>query len=194
MRLAFAIPPILVLTAQISPGQDRTAPDPRPGTAAESRYAPVTAYDPARNAAADIDRAIVEARKTGKHIILDIGGDWCPWCHALDQLFLEHPGLVQLRERNFIMVPVYYSSENKNEQVLSRYSKVLGIPHYFVLDQTGALLHSQHMIELQNNGTYSPAKMKDFLTRWSPAIAAQIRPAEPARKLDAGDAQLLTGP
>lgn len=134
-------------------------------------YSPPRAYDSARNAARDIEEATAEARTTGKRILIDIGGDWCPWCRALDEVFRQYPDLLRLRERNFITVPVYYSSENRNQQVLSHYSKVLGIPHVFVLDSTGKELHSQHMIDLQINGVYNPDKVKAFLTTWSPSVA-----------------------
>lgn len=40
------------------------------------QYVPVTTYDPKRDAAKDIDAAILEAQITGKHILLVVGGDW----------------------------------------------------------------------------------------------------------------------
>ena len=126
-------------------------------------------FDSARDAAADIDKAVAEARQTGKRIILDIGGDWCPYCRALDQVFQDHPDLLQLRNANFIVVNVYYGADKKNEQALSRYSKVLGIPHFFVLESDGTLLHSQHVLDLKADGNYSPEKMKEFLSKWSKA-------------------------
>jgi thiol:disulfide interchange protein len=136
-------------------------------TFGQAGYVPVHTFDQARDAAADVDRAIAEAGKTGKRILLDIGGDWCPWHHLLDEVFNQTPGLRQLREDNFITVAIYYGPENKNERILSRYSKLLGLPHYFVLEKDGSLLHSQHVIELQTNGTYSAEKLKEFLIKWS---------------------------
>jgi thiol:disulfide interchange protein len=136
----------------------------------QSTYTPVQTFDAARNAAEDIDLAIAEARKTGKRILLDIGGNWCLWCHQLDELFRGNPDLLQLREDNFITVAVYFGPDNKNEQVLSRYSEVLGIPHFFVLEKDGTLLHSQHLVGLQTEGTYSSEKIKEFLIKWSPGI------------------------
>ena len=149
------------------PAQDTKVQDPQKQLG-KTVGAPSYTYDSARDASADIERAVIEARKTGKRILLDVGGDWCPWCRALDRLLELHPDLVRLRDENFITVRVYYGSENKNPQILSRYSKVLGIPHVFVLNETGTLLHSQHMTELQVNGNYTAERMKDFLTKWSP--------------------------
>jgi len=69
-----------------------------------------------------------------------------------------------------------------NEQTLSRYPKVEGIPHFYVLDGNGSVLHSQHLVELRKNGKYDPDKMKDFLPKWSPpATANSAKSDAPAR-------------
>ncbi|HJY79855.1 MAG TPA: thioredoxin family protein [Candidatus Binatia bacterium] len=147
--------------------QDHERADAR--STVQSTYTPVHTFDDTRNAAADIDQAIAEATKTGKRILLDIGGDWCSWCHKLDELLRGNPDLVKLREDNFITVAIYCGPNNKNQQILSQYPQVLGIPHFFVLEKDGTLLYSQRMVELQTEGSYSPDKMKEFLTKWSPS-------------------------
>ena len=152
--------------------QTKTASDAHaPAGADESSYVPVHKFDPKRNAAADIQEAIGEAQRTGKRIILDIGGDWCSWCHVLDKFFDQHPEIVELRDKNFITVNVFYSSENKNEKALSQYPKTEGVPHFFVLERDGTLLHSQGMVKLEVGGEPNPERWKDFLTKWSSAHA-----------------------
>jgi thiol:disulfide interchange protein len=133
-----------------------------------SVYVPVHNFDPNRNADADIQAAIAEAQRTGKRIILDVGGDWCPYCHQMDKFFLEQPAIRELRDRNFVTVAIYYGRDKKNSEALSRYSKVLGVPHFFVLDRNGKLLHSQHMLDLRLGGSYDPPKMKQFFSAWAP--------------------------
>ena len=132
-------------------------------------YVPVRGFDPKRDAAADIQAALVEAQRTGKRAIVDVGGDWCQYCHQMDQLFQEHPELADLRDKNFILVKVYYGNGNKNQDALAHYSKLLGIPHLFVLEKDGSLLHSQHAMELRSGGRYDPDKVRAFLLKWSPA-------------------------
>ena len=123
---------------------------------------PVRKFDPKRNAAAGIQAAVAEARRTVKRVIVDVGGDWCQCCHQMDQLFQQHPELVELREKNFITVAVYYGSDKKNEQALSRYPKVKGIPHLYVLDGSGSVLQSQHLTELRTGANYDPDKVRTF--------------------------------
>ena len=169
MRSAFSVLMSIGLGALFCLAQDGKAPDPQHHAATlQHNYVPVHTYDPTTDAAADVQAAILEAQRTGKRILLAVGGEWCPWCHTLDQFFHDNADIARLRDANFVVVNVYYGSDNRNEKVLSHYSKVLGIPHFFVLDKDGALLHSQHVLDLKMNGDYSPSKMKDFLMKWSP--------------------------
>lgn len=138
-----------------------------PTAAASLDYVPVHKFDPKRDPAADLQAAIAEAQHTGKHIILDVGGDWCVYCHQMDKLFEQHPELARLRDDHFVTVAVYYGSDNKNSQFFSRYEKIPAIPHFYVLNEHGQLLHSQHVIELRAGHAYSPDKMKAFLLRWA---------------------------
>jgi thioredoxin-related protein len=164
---------LLLLGCVFSLAQGNKAPDAQLSGAAGSSYVAVHKFDPKRDAAADIQAAIAEAQRTGKRIILDIGGDWCQYCHQMDQFLQDHPDVFQLREKNFITVLIFYSSDNKNEKALSRYSKVLGIPHFFVLEKDGSLLYSQHVADLRTNGNYNVEKIKDFLSKWAPATASK---------------------
>lgn len=134
----------------------------------EAKYVPVQAYDPARNADQDIKDAVTEARRTGKRVLVEVGGDWCIWCHHMDDFFAQHPELLALREKNFIMVKVNFSEENKNVEVLSRYPPVAGYPHIFVLDRDGKLLHSQDTGKLEEGKSYNLEKFMAFLKEWAP--------------------------
>ncbi|QQS36492.1 MAG: DUF255 domain-containing protein [Ignavibacteriales bacterium] len=50
-------------------------------------------FDPARNAAEDIQQTINLAKQYGKRILLDVGGEWCIWCHRLDAFIESHKEL-----------------------------------------------------------------------------------------------------
>ena len=136
-------------------------------------YEPVTRFEPGRDAARDIDNAIIEAERTGKRILLDVGGNWCIWCRRLDSLFQRRADLEELMRKNYVVVKVNYSTENKNEKVLSRYPKVAGYPHLFVLNSDGTLLHSQDTGALEAGKGHDPEKVKAFLTAWAPRGGAK---------------------
>ena len=133
-----------------------------------SKYVPIHEYDPSRNADSDIREAVAEAGRSNKRILLEVGGTWCIWCRTMDKFFNEHPDLTELREKNFIMVKINFSTENKNVEVLSHYPAVAGYPHIFVLDSDGKLLHSQNTGELESGKSYDLEKFFAFLKKWSP--------------------------
>ena len=124
-------------------------------------------YDPKRNPAEDLKQAEAEARRTHKRILLDVGGEWCIWCHALDRFFDEHPDLLALREKHYVMMKVNFSEENRNQDFLSHYPKVPAYPHLFVLDADGKLLHAQGTGVLEKGRSYDPEKMAAFLKAWA---------------------------
>jgi thiol:disulfide interchange protein len=125
-------------------------------------------FDPSRNARKDIADAVAKAQKTHQRILLDIGGEWCIWCHRLDDYFAQNAELDKLREANFIWLKINFSPENENRELLSAYPKIPGYPHIFVLDENGHLLHSQNTGELEADKSYDLKKMAAFLRKWSP--------------------------
>ena len=135
---------------------------------ANSPYVPVLTYDPSRNAAQDIQDALAEAKKTGRHVLMEVGGDWASWCHTMDNFFKEHQNLMEIREKNYVTVAVNFSKENQNREVLSHYPKIFEFPHLFVLDADGKVLQSQQTSLLEEGETYNPEKFKAFLLKWAP--------------------------
>lgn len=134
----------------------------------KAQYVHVTQFDPNRDTAKDIADAILEAKRTSRRILLDVGGDWCIWCHKLDSLFEEHNDTKQFLHDNFVVVKINYSKENKNEAVLEKYPKVEGYPHLFVLDTNGKLLHSQNTGDLESGDHHDRDKVFVFLKAWAP--------------------------
>jgi thioredoxin-related protein len=125
-------------------------------------------FDPTRNPNDDLKAAVELARNTNKRIILDVGGEWCIWCHRIDAFIYNTIEIKSLLEENFIALKINYSKENKNEKFLSQYPQVVGYPHFFVLDNEGKLLHSQNTGELEKEKDYDKEKFIAFLNRWKP--------------------------
>jgi thioredoxin-related protein len=129
-------------------------------------------FDPARDAQQDIQDAIVLAKKSDKRILLDIGGEWCIWCHRLDSLFIQNKDLENFLNKHYVVVKINVSKENENKVVLSKYPKITGYPHIFILNKNGKLIHSQDTGELefpQGHSTQGHDKLKvfEFLKKWA---------------------------
>ena len=126
-------------------------------------------YDPARNPADDLKLAVAEATKTGKRILVEVGGEWCVWCHIMDKYFVDHPDLTKYRDEKYVLLRVNFSEENENKAFLSQYPKIGGYPHLYVLDSDGTLLHSQDTAQLESNRTYDLERFTHFLRQWAPS-------------------------
>jgi len=129
-------------------------------------------FDPARNAQKDIQDAIVLAKKSNKRILLDIGGEWCIWCHRLDSLFIQNNDLENYLNKQYVVVKINVSKENENKVVLSKYPKIAGYPHIFILNKNGQLIHSQDTGELEFPEDYpykghDKTKVFAFLKKWA---------------------------
>ncbi len=125
-------------------------------------------FDPARDPAKDVAAAATAARAQGKRVIVDVGGEWCSWCHLLDRFIDDNADVRAARDKGYVWVKVNWSKENKNEAFLSRWPKIEGYPHLFVLDGDGKLLHSQETGSLESGKGYDKARFMDFLRSWSP--------------------------
>ena len=130
------------------------------------QYTPVAKYDPGRSAEQDLRNAVAEAQRTGKRILLEVGGEWCSWCHIMDKFFDQNPNLTKLRDTNYVTVKINFSKENENGKFLGQYPKIPGYPHLFVLESNGKLLHSQFTGDLEQGQSYNLQKFTKFLEAW----------------------------
>ena len=136
-------------------------------TFAQSAYMPVSKYDPKRDADRDIRDAVAEAKRTKRRVLLEVGGDWCSWCHHMDDFFGAHADLTTLRDKNFITVKINFSEDNQNKEVLARYAPIPGYPHLFVLDSEGKLVRSQDTSALEEGKSYNLERFTTFLAYWA---------------------------
>jgi thioredoxin-related protein len=131
------------------------------------RPAAAEKFDPKRDPAKDVAAAVAQARQEHKRILLDVGGEWCIWCHRLDDFIEKEQALHQYLAAHYVVVKVNFSEENKNQEFLKGFPAIDGYPHYFVLDQDGHLLHSQSTGDFEAGKGYDPAKLEAFLRKWS---------------------------
>ncbi|MGH8044129.1 MAG: thioredoxin family protein, partial [Stenotrophomonas sp.] len=77
-------------------------------------------FDPARDPVADLATAKVEAQRGGKRIVLDVGGEWCSWCHLLDAFIEGDAEIRSFRDANYVWMKVNYSEDNENAAFLAQ--------------------------------------------------------------------------
>lgn len=125
-------------------------------------------YDPTADPEVDLQKAMDKAQKENKRILMEVGGEWCIWCHHLERFLKGDAEVSRLLGERFVVLKVNWSRQNKNEKFLSRFPKIPGYPHLFVLENNGTVLHSQLTTELESGDKgYDKAKWIAFLNKWS---------------------------
>ena len=97
-------------------------------------------YDESANAEIDLAYAITEANKANKHVLIEMGANWCPDCRTLGRYFQRADIKAWLDER-FIVVAVDVGEWDKNLEIVERYGNPIseGIPSLVVLDSKGVM-------------------------------------------------------
>ena len=139
-------------------------------------------YDVKADAKADIAAAVKKAKAENKHVFLQIGGNWCGWCLKFNKLVTENDTLRTAVDKNYVVVHVNYSPENKNEKLLASlgYPQRFGFPVFVILDAAGNRLHTQNSEYLEEGNGHSSKKVLQFLKHWAPAA---LDPASYTQKL-----------
>ena len=140
-------------------------------------------YHPDANAAVEIEGLLNQAKAGGKHVILQVGGNWCVWCYRFHDFVEKDPEIKAVVAENFIVYHLNYSKENKNETLLAEYQfpQRFGFPVLVVLDAEGKLLHTQDSGYLESGDGYDAEKVKRFFQSWSPMA---LNPATYEEKKD----------
>ena len=129
----------------------------------------VTLYNPAADARAELAAAISTAKGQNKHVLIQVGGNWCPWCIRLHGFFHSDAKADSILNADYVYVLVNYSKENKNPEVLASlgYPQRFGFPVLLVLDGNGQRLHTQDTGYLELDKGYDPDKVTRFLLGWN---------------------------
>ncbi|MDP4291716.1 MAG: thioredoxin family protein [Bacteroidota bacterium] len=136
----------------------------------------VQIYDPKANAEIQVKEAVAKASKENKHVVLQIGGNWCVWCVRLNAFEHTNPKIDSILKANYILVHINYSPENKNAVLLKKleFPQRFGFPVLVILDAKGRRLHTQDsgFLEAAKNTAniyYDEQKVVSFLSKWTPA-------------------------
>lgn len=131
-------------------------------------------YDPSLDGMKQIKDAIATAKKSGKEVLIQYGGNWCPWCLKFDAFCKADTGISGIISENFVPVKLNYSPENKNaasNEFLGNPSR-FGFPVFIIVDGNGKVLHIQDSSLLEEAQGYSQKKVTGFLKSWTAAAIA----------------------
>jgi thioredoxin-related protein len=125
-------------------------------------------YNPGDDAKKEIESAVKKAKESGKHVMLQIGGNWCVWCARFNDFVTNDKSLDSSLNANYVVYHLNYSKENKNLDILKKYSfpQRFGFPVFLVLNEKGELLHTQTSWYLEAGKGYDKEKVAAFFNDW----------------------------
>ena len=103
-------------------------------------------YKPEENAEQKIAEAVKKAKEAGKHVLVQIGGNWCIWCARFNDFVTNDKSIDSLINSNYIVYHLNYSKENKNTELLAKYGfpQRFGFPVFLILNEKGNCCIHKH--------------------------------------------------
>ena len=128
---------------------------------------PVAApYDTQADAPSQVAAAFAEAKRSGREVLLDFGGNWCPDCRMLAGV-MEMPSVRPWIDAHFVPVAVDVGRFSKNMEIAQRYGvRVTAVPAVLVLTPDGRLLDPDGVRALGNARAMTAQGMVDLLAQW----------------------------
>jgi thiol-disulfide isomerase/thioredoxin len=126
-------------------------------------------YDPSLDGMKQVKEAILKAGSTGKHVLVQYGGNWCPWCIRFNAFCKADAGITKAIEDNYVVVELNYSPENKNDasNIFLGNPTRFGFPVFIIVDGKGRVIHIQDSGLLEAGQGYDQKKVSGFLNNWT---------------------------
>ncbi len=128
-------------------------------------------YNEEEDAQANIDMLVKQAKKEGKYVFIQAGGNWCIWCLRFNDFVQNNPELKSIVDSNYLYYHLNYSQKNKNKEVFSKYienTNGLGYPFFFVLNENGDMINLITSGDLEDGKSYDVEKVKAMFLENAP--------------------------
>lgn len=125
-------------------------------------------FSPERDPFADGRAAIALATEADKHVLIEVGGDWCVWCKMLERMFDDNAEIHAALRDGFVLLKVNHSETNPNDDFIDGLPRLTGYPKLYVARSDGTVIHAQDPSAFLVDGRYDPVRVLAMLQKWSP--------------------------
>lgn len=142
-------------------------------------------YDESIDPVEQINKAVSEAKTSGRYVVCQLGGNWCPWCLRFAAFATGDSLVSKTMTDNFVYIHVNYNprraasasqataasvSPERTGEMLKRLGNPVrfGFPVFVILDEEGNVIHTQDSSFLEEGKGYSQEKTLRFLRAWTP--------------------------
>lgn len=140
-------------------------------------------YDESADPMTQIDDGIAKARAEGKHVLCQVGGNWCPWCLMFADFAEKDTAVHKAIDDSYVYLHVNYNPRRAASSEAAQQATALmqrlgnparfGFPVFVVLDGEGRVLHTQDSSFLEEGRGYNEQKVLRFLKNWTPAATGK---------------------
>ncbi|HLU46674.1 MAG TPA: thioredoxin family protein, partial [Planctomycetota bacterium] len=113
----------------------------------------------------DLDKALAEATKLGRPVLVDFGAEWCGWCKKLDRETFGDVRVIRLVREHFVPVRI---DTDKSPAIAQRF-EVRGLPTLLFLASSGkemqrfeGFMEAQLFIERAGKAVASSKTLQDL--------------------------------
>ncbi len=126
-------------------------------------------YDVNADANSAVDAAFARARKNGKRVLIDLGGNWCGDCIVLANM-MQLPELRPFLAAHFEIVSVDVGRFDKNLQIPARFGitqRLEGVPSVIIAEPDGRIVNPGRVAALADARSMTPQAIADWLAQWA---------------------------
>jgi thiol:disulfide interchange protein len=127
-------------------------------------------YDVHADAPALFAAGLAQAKREHKRLLVVLGGNWCQWCLALDDLMHRDAELSEYVSSHFVVLKLDSQAAHALDDAWGHPTRQ-GVPVMIFVDDTGALKHVQETVSLELwKGKllgHDPGRIMRVLKSWS---------------------------
>ena len=122
-------------------------------------------FDKTADPQKDVSEALQKAKKSNKHIVLIVGGDWCRWTGTFENFLDDNEKIAKSFYDSFEVVEIYYGKGmNKSAKaLLKQFPPITGTPYFYILDKTAKLLYAINSESMERGYGYNRNKVIKFI-------------------------------
>jgi thiol-disulfide isomerase/thioredoxin len=168
MKMRFAMAAVVTFALAV-PAVAATAPKVALASIADLPVVIREPYDVNADANKDVAAAFARARKNGKRVLIDLGGNWCGDCVVLANI-MQLPEVKPFVAAHYEVVSVDIGRENKNLQIPAHFGVDLsgGVPALLIVEPDGrTLVDAGHISALEDARHMTPQGLADWLAQWA---------------------------
>ena len=128
-------------------------------------------YNLQADAKAEVDAALARASKSGKRVIVDLGGNWCGDCRVFAGI-LAVPEVKKFVDDHFEVVLVNVGRYDTNLDIPARWGidKLKAAPTTLIVSPAGELLNKDDTVALMDARSMTPQAVVDWLAHWAAPV------------------------